>query len=141
MKKLIKVLRIWIFLRKIAYVIFVLGALATLLNKPGREWIFWLGIQAVCYSLVTMMILSILIKVKKELIHSMQRLDATNADCDASEKLFRWRIEHYDDGLGNPVTQRLIRRQIKTKKKFLKTHKFIKDKPSYTKHFRSLLTS
>ncbi len=144
MKKLIKVLRIWIFLRKNAWAIFVLGTLATFFNKPGQEWIFLLGMQAICYSLLTIILSSILIKVKKELIHAKQRLESTKADCDVGDKLFEWRINMPSNEsitLDDPVAQKLIRRQIKTKKKFLKMHKFIKNKSSYTVRFRSLLTS
>ena len=55
-------------------------------------------------------------------LHSAQRLQATNADCDAGDAWQEYLEEHPGIDRDDPGFFRLIRHQIKTRKRFAKIH-------------------
>lgn len=123
MQKDIRQLKVLFKLRCTVNLLAIVAGIVALTNPISSLW-FSIGLQTLAYVFVASMCLSTIITAKKGLIHARQQLETTNADCDAGDALQRWIMNHPDRDFSDPTAQRLLRRQIKAQKRFLKIHRF-----------------
>ncbi len=137
MKTKIRFLKKLLMARHCAHIALLISG-ATMLASTYHSLLFTAVFQLFCYSIVALILLRTVIDQVKGLVHAMQQLEATNMHCDAEETFHRWYMDNLDKGLAHPTAQRLLKRQIKMRKRFEKIHRF-KFEPTHLKCLREML--